>query len=360
LRKIVVTNAGRGAAINFCRSIRLSPEPIEIIGLEQSKYSIQNAEADKKILCPSVTSEHYFDFLKYVIDETKADFLYPSKTNDELWLISKRRHELNIKTFLPDDNAIRLYEDKFKTYELLRNAGIKVPETMLISNESDIEKALSKFPKGIWLRAIKGCGGKGSIPTDSFSMAREWINRFNGWSNFTASEILSDKTATWSGLWKDGELIVSQIRKRLYWEFSYLSPSGVTGITGAQVTEEDPLIDDLAIKSIKAITDKPHGIVSVDFTYDFSGIPNPTEIQASRFYTSSYFMAKAGLNLPYLLVKIALGEEIPKYEKKFSPLENGLVWIKYVDCEPILTTTREVNIYEEELQEWCCTNHKLI
>lgn len=352
MKKVIVTNAGRGPAINFCRSLRLAPEKYEIIGLEQSKYSILNAEVDQRYLCPDANSPEYLPFLREIIDRTKADVLYPSKTNDELWLISKNRESLNIKTFLPDDSMIQLYEDKFKTYKILKDNGIKVPKTLIINNHEDLKLAFETFPEGIWLRAIKGCGGKGSLPTNDYDLAKAWINRFNGWGIFTASEILSKKTATWIGIWYHGELIVSQIRERLYWEYSNLAPSGVTGITGAQVTKKSPLIDEIALKSIKAINPVPHGIVAVDFTYDSNDIPNPTEIQASRFYTSTYFLTKAGLNLPYLFVKLALGEDVPVYNDKFSPLKENLLWVKFVDCLPQLSSLEEVENYESELRKW--------
>lgn len=354
MRKIIVTNAGRGAGINFCRSLRLAPEDYEIIGLEDNKYSIMNAEADVKILSPNVSNPHYLDFINEIIDRTNADFLYPSKTNDELWTISKHRDELNIKTFLPDDHIINIYEDKFKTYELMKQNGIKVIDTILVNNKEELKDFINKYKK-IWLRAIKGCGGKGSISTDNLDFAVNWIDNFNGWGNFTAAEVLSSKTATWSAIWNNGELIVSQIRERQYWEFGYLSLSGVTGITGAQITKKDKLLDELAISCIKAIDKKPHGIVSVDFCYDFDGVPNPTEIQASRFYTSSFFMARAGLNLPHIMIKTAFGEN-QIIENKFSPLPENLMWIKYVDCEPVLTTVEEVEKNVTCLDELMKTN----
>lgn len=355
-KKVMVTNAGRGTAINYCRSLRLANEDIEIIGIDNNKFSIFNAEADKKILCPDADSEDYLPFLKDQIEKTGANFLYPSKTNDELFIISEHREELEkmgVKIYLPRKEDIEIYENKFSTFEILSREGISVPETMLLNDENDLKKALELFPDGIWLRAIQGCGGKGSVPTDNFDYAKAWINNFNGWGNFTASRILGKRTATWSGLWKDGELIVSQVRKRFYWEFSYLSPSGVTGITGAQMTERDQVLDEFAVKAIKAVSAKPHGIVAVDFTYDNDEInPYITEIQASRFYTSSYFMAKAGLNLPYIMLKMAFDEELPVFENKFSPLPDGLVWIKYVDCLPFLTTIEEINKNENELEMW--------
>lgn len=350
MKKIIVTNAGRGAAINFCRSLRLVPEEYYIIGLEDNKYSIMNVEADETYLSPSVESPYYLEFLKEIISRTGADFLYASKTNEELWTISRHRDELDIKTFLPEDDIIDVYEDKFKTYELMKKKGIKLPDTILVTDKDILKKFMDKYGE-IWLRAIKGCGGKGSISTDNFEFAVNWIDNFNGWGNFTAAELLSKKTATWSGIWNNGELIVSQIRERKYWEFSYLSLSGVTGITGAQITRKDKELDELAIKCINAIHSKPHGIVSVDFCYDFNGVPNPTEIQASRFYTSSYFMAKAGLNLPHIMLKTAFGEEIDEINEKFSPLPENLLWIKYVDCEPVLTTVDEIEKNVKVLEE---------
>lgn len=341
MKKIIVTNAGRGAGINFCRSLRLIPNEYYIIGLEDNKYSLLNAEADEKYLSPSAESPYYLDFIKEIIEKTQADFLYPSKTNNELWLIAEHRDELNIKTFLPNNETINIYEDKFKTYELMRKNEIKLPDTVLVTDKTVLKNFMNEYGR-VWLRAIKGCGGKGSISTDNYEFAVKWIDNFKGWGYFTAAELLTQKTATWSAVWNHGELIVSQIRERKYWEFNYLSLSGVTGITGAQITKKDKELDDLAIRCIKSVTDCPHGIVSVDFCYDFNDVPNPTEIQASRFYTSSYFMAKAGLNLPHIMLKIAFGEKIDAIENKYSPLPENLMWIKYVDCEPVLTTVTEV------------------
>lgn len=350
MKKVIVINAGRGAGINFCRSLRLVPDEYYIIGLEDNKYSLMNVEADEKYLSPGVNKPYYLDFLKEIINKTNADFLYPSKTNEELWVIARHREELNIKTFLPDTNVIDIYEDKFKTYELMKKNEIKLPDTIIVTNKYVLKDFIDTYGT-VWLRAIKGCGGKGSISTSNYEFAVNWIDNFDGWGQFTAAELLTKKTATWSAIWNQGELIISQIRERKYWEFSYLALSGVTGITGAQITKKDSFLDELAIKCIKSITDCPHGIVSVDFCYDKDGIPNPTEIQASRFYTSSYFMAKAGLNLPHIMIRTAFGEKIEDFKDKFSPLPENLMWIKYIDCEPLLTTVEDVEKNVIELQK---------
>ena len=350
MKRILVTDAGRGAGINFCRSIRLAPEKYEIIALESNPYSIMHADADRKFLSPNPEDACYIDFLKEVVDKEKIDFVYPSKTNESLWKISKHRDEIHATTFLPSDDKIKIYENKFFTNELLKNNGIRVADTVLLRSTEDLLSFMNKYHK-IWLRATIGCGGKGSISTDSYDFAKAWIDRYHGWGTFTASEVLTTRTVTWSAIWNNGELVVSQIRERKYWEFSYLSPSGVTGITGAQVTRKDSFIDNLAIECIKTIDPHPHGIISVDFCYDNEGIPNPTEIQASRFFTSTYFMAVAGLNLPYILLKTAFKESV-EISSKFSPLEEGLMWIKYVDCTPIFTTEKIIEKNKKSFEKF--------
>jgi carbamoyl-phosphate synthase large subunit len=122
-----------------------------------------------------------------------------------------------------------------------------------------------------------------------------------------------------------------------------MSPSGVTGITKVCETVSDPVVDDIAIKSIKAITSVPNGIFGVDMTYDRNGIPNPTEINISRFFTTIQFFAEAGLNMPKIVKDIVLYNKFPNLDKPLNPLPDGLLWLRAMDALPILTTQREMD-----------------
>ena len=85
---------------------------------------------------------------------------------------------------------------------------------------------------------------------------------------------------------------------------------------------------------------EPHGIFSVDLTYGSDGVPNPTEINIGRFFTTHLFFTAAGLNMPEIAVRLAFGEEPPALERTINPLKPGLVWIRGVDKEPVLTDAR--------------------
>lgn len=356
MSRILVTSAGRSPALNFCRSLRLSGEDIFILGIDTNKYSILWAEADEKLVVPSCDHPNYIQILNGLIDKYKIDYIYPSKSDRELMLISENREKIKAKVFLPYKQDVRLFEDKWETYKRLKELNIvRLPETHLIYDENQLRIEMKKLSKDwteeIWIRRIYGSGGAGSIATNDFELARAWINRHDGWGKFSISKKLTKKTLTWSALWKDGELITYQIRERLYWEFADRAPSGVTGITGGQHTIQDKNIDILSEKIVRSLSEKPNGVIGIDFTRDENGQIYLTEVQASRLYTSTNFMAKCGLNLPYILYKLALDKEITPEERNVK-IDENLVWLKYVENFPMLTTTQIINDsvhYSEEI-----------
>ena len=121
-----------------------------------------------------------------------------------------------------------------------------------------------------------------------------------------------------------------------------MAPSGVTGITKVCETVTDELVDKVAQKSIYAVSEKPHGIFGVDMTYDKNGVPNPTEINISRFFTTIEFFAEAGLNMPLIFRDLVLEKKYPQSIPLINPLEAGLLWLRSLDERPILTNKEEM------------------
>jgi hypothetical protein len=65
----------------------------------------------------------------------------------------------------------------------------------------------------------------------------------------------------------------------------------------------------------------------------------PTEINPGRYFTTSYFFSYAGkelkiwyANMPYVELKLALGEQLPNDIKQYNILPAGLHWIRHIDC----------------------------
>ena len=185
-----------------------------------------------------------------------------------------------------------------------------------------------------------GCGtsggraGNGSIATDSYEFAKLWIERYQGWGQFTAAEVLSSETATWTGLYHEGDVRADQGRKRLQWGYSRNQPSGVSGITGVGETYTSADLTDTAMRAVALIDKAPHGLYGVDCVRNwYDNTWNPTEINIGRFHTTvSEFFATAGLNLPNLYCRLFFGEPVGSQKN----LRDGIKWIRLMDRTPVM------------------------
>jgi carbamoyl-phosphate synthase large subunit len=349
MKRILITGAGGAPSTNFVRSLRRASEPFHLIGTDSDKYYLQRAEVDERYLMPKCGAPEYLPLLNALIEETGADLLV-AQPDVEIEVLSERRHEVRTRLCLPAAETVRTCMSKYASYERWREHGLKVPRTMLIDTPEDLRRCFEQFGPKIWVREVKGAFGKGSLPTDRYEQARAWIDFHQGWGRFTGAECLEPDSVTWQSIWWQGELIVAQGRRRLYWEFANRTPSGVTGLTGAGVTVSDPVVGDVARRAIFAIDGCPHGIFSVDLTNDREGVPNPTEINIGRFFTTHLFFSAAGLNMPYIFVKLTLGEAVDLPARRVNPLPPGLVWVRGMDIEPVLTRVEEVERAVQELE----------
>lgn len=346
MKRILVTGAGGSPSANFIRSLRAADEEYYIVGTDADKYYLQRAEVDVRYLAPLANDPKYIDFLNYIIEKEQIEFVH-AQNDVEVGFLSENREKLNAKTFFPAKETVKILQDKFESFKLWEKAGIKVPKTKLIeSRDTDLGALLDEMGGSMWIRAISGAGGRGSLPVYDVKSAKNWLDfqeKNGSWSgNFTVSELLEPETVTWMSLWKDGELVVAQGRKRLYWELSKISPSGVTGATGTGVTYSSEELDDIARRAVLAVDEKPDGLFGVDMAYDKNGIPNPTEINIGRFFTTHEFFTQAGLNMPEMFVKLGYGETVPKLENNTNPLPDNLVWVRGMDFEPVLSDMKTV------------------
>ncbi len=349
MKKIIITGAGGAPSLGFCRSLNDADTNYEIIGVDCNKYHLSLAEVDHKYLVPPVDDPSYIEVLNHIIEKHQVDFLH-SQPDVEIEFLSNHREKIKAKMNFPSKESVSICADKWKSYNKWKSAGIKVPKTLFIQNIKDLSNAFKYLGRNIWLRSIKGAGGKGSLPTSDFKEACAWIDFCDGYGSFNAAERLSGRTTTWSSIWNNGHLIAAQTRERLYWEYSNNSFSGVTGLTGTGITVDDKRVTDIALASILAIDPVPNGIFSVDMTYDFDGVPNPTEINIARFFTTHYFFTCAGINFPDIFVRMSLGLPIKKLKKKINPLPEGLAWVRGMDTKPILVNLSHFSQLEKELE----------
>jgi hypothetical protein len=348
--RVMVAGAGGSAAIGFCRSLRSADSRYELIGLDADKYHLSLAETDHRYLVPVATDPDYLPILNWIAREHCADFLH-CQPDAEVQFASSQRAQLSVKTNFPAEETVQICLDKYRSYERWCGAGIRVPETRLIADRAGLQDAFRELGPRLWLRNTRGAAGKGALPTSDFTEAVAWLDFCKGWGEFSAAQCLTDETVTWQSIWEHGELLLAQTRLRKYWEFGNRSPSGVTGLTGTGVTMSDAFIDALAQQCIRSVDAQPNGIFSVDFTYDADGVPNPTEINIGRFFTTHQFFSAAGVNFPDIFVKRSLGLDVALPHRTINPLQDGLAWVRGLDSRPVLTTEAHFAASEQQREE---------
>lgn len=348
MKKILIAGCGGAPSEGVVNSLLRSAREEEIIGMGSEPTDLYLSSTKRKYIIPYADSKDYPSALQKILLKEKPDLVH-FQNDLEIFEASKLRNDIiatGTKLFMPTHEVIDTCVNKYKSYIKWKEAGIRVAENQMISTETELKKAFETLGNNegkIWLRASSiGGGGKGALPTSDFEFAKRWIDRFNGWGEFVAAEMLTPDTVTWLSIWFEGELVVAQTRIRKGWTHGNRTLSGVTGVTKVGQTFSDEKVNTVAIDSINAIDSKPHGIYGVDMAYDNAGVPNPTEINISRFFTTVLFFTEAGLNMPEIFKDIILYNEFPSLFKKINPLPDGLMWLRGMDTNPKLTTEQEI------------------
>lgn len=345
--KILIAGAGGAPSEGVIHSL-LKGGSEEIIGMGSEVSDLVLSAATKKYHVPYANAPEYKQALLAILRREKPDLVH-FQNDLEIFHASLLRSEIEAtgtRLFMPAHEVIDTCVHKHKTYLKFKAHGLKVPTNVLIENETQLRQAfhdLGDDSGTIWLRSTAiGGGGKGALPTNDFAFAKGWIQRFSGWGSFAAASMLTSDSVTWLSIWHEGDLVVAQTRARKGWMHGNRTLSGVTGVTKVGQTHSDDRVNEIATNAVKAVTSKPHGIFGVDLTYDKQGVPNPTEINVSRFFTTILFFTEAGLNMPRIFKDLALYGKFPKLQRRLNPLPDGLMWFRGVDTKPKLVRPGEL------------------
>lgn len=354
MKRILLLGCGGAPAYNFLEALKISEYDSDssrfkqyiryfIVGADINPYHLALTEPDKKILVLPVDKRHSTKKMNRIIEEYKIEFIHAQPDIEVKW-ISDHRDELDAKVCLPPKEVVDICQDKLRSWEIWDTSDITVPDTVEVEDHDtdDIKYLQDEFGLPFWLRATQGAGGRGSTLCEDIYTAINWIyywrSRKVNWQ-FIAQEYLPGRNFAWQSLWQDGELITSQGRERLEYIYPFLAPSRITGTPVVARTIHNEHVNQIATKAVLAIDPHAHGIYSVDLKEDKNGIPNPTEINVGRFFTTNLFTTLAAhklhipnANIQELYLKVAYNELIPNNVKQYNPIPPDIFYIRHIDC----------------------------
>ncbi len=351
MKRVLCTGAGGPAGINFVKSLSLGPESLYIVGTEASEFYLHTMPTQKGYLVPRAKSSNYIDKINEIIGKEKIEFLH-AQPDIEVEVVSEQREKIEAPVFLPSKKAVKACQDKLESARVWKKKDVPVAKTVVVNDEKDVDRAFEELGSPIWIRATHGAGGRGSTPADNKQTAVSWIKYWKSrkvdWE-FIAQEMLPGRNIAFHSLWKDGELVTSMARERIEYIYAYLAPSGVMGTPAVQRTVHDDRVNKISTDAVLAIDSNFSGIASVDLKENKEGVPCVTEINPGRMFTTSFFFSYASqtlfkdyrINIPYLYMKLAFKETIPKLEK-YNALPADVYWIRHMDTPGRLVKDNKV------------------
>jgi biotin carboxylase len=347
---VLVLGAGGSAAANVIDALRRADHHYRTVGADASPVKLHLSAADERIVVPRADDPGYVEAIRCVVERYACDIVHPQPDPDVI-AIGAARDEIGARTYMPPQDVLLLAGDKSRFADQMRSAGVTVPTTAnydTLSSVIEVTDALLTEHERVWVRARTGAGGRASLPVRSGRQADAWIRWWieeKGMraTDFMASEMLPGREFAYQSVWENGELVAGQARQRVEYLYGHLTPSGQTSTPSVARTVDEPAVDDLAIRSIRALDPNPCGAYCVDIKESASGVANVTEINAGRFFTTSNFFAAAGLNMPDMLMRCALGEQ--PTPRGSSPLPADLYWIRMVDMGFVLVPGAELETF---------------
>ncbi len=344
-KRVLVPGAGGPGAVNLTRGLKMAPEPIFTVGCDASPYYLQLALTDVKARVPRARDEDaYVAAIAELVERHRLNFVYPNSSL-EMMVLTRRAAEIPARMLVPSLETQEVAASKWLTWRRWEAAGIPIPHTVPIDSPDDVHRAFELIPtRPIWFRGAgipgRGVGGA-ALPCTAPIQALGWIDFYDGYGSFIASEYLPGENLTFLAILRHGRLVTSQGRERDAYVLPHVSPSGITGAPAICHTVHRDDLNDLGLRAILAVDPAFDGAAFVDFKGAADGRILPTEINAGRFGTTHHFYTAAGVNFPWMLLKLAFDEEIPALPA-FNALPPDLYWIRTLDAGPVLTTKAEI------------------
>jgi hypothetical protein len=323
-------------------------EPVHIIGVDAGDYYIHANDLDERHIVPRGDSPDYLPVLRDVIAQTRPDMVWPLHESEMLAVAADPG--LGARTFLPPHGALLVCQDKARAYEAFKASGVPVPESYLVGTRGDLAAAFESLGGDVWLRATRGTGGTGALAATDLAAAERWIELNDGWGRFTVAERLTGGTYCWESVWKHGELVAGQRRRRII--HAVLGSPGGSAYARSVFTMIAPdLVEETAIAAVRAVMPEPHGILSVDLTGDRNDIPKVTEINAGRFMSSGVlYWHEHGPNFAGIALRAAFDEDIGIPAPVIDPMPTGLLMVMGINAAPTFFKAPEYEATQEEYQ----------
>lgn len=260
---------------------------------------------------PQKDPEDYLQKIESLISKYEASIIFPIHENSLILFsqpkVRERLERLNVEIPIPDYSSLQKVIDKYEIIKIASSIGITVPRTYFINDLVELKEIADEinYPAIIKIRIEKdippGPNNRYKIVNNPRECI-EWYKILHEKSPFPiVQEIIEGDGYGFFALFdksSEPKAIFCHHRLREY------------PITGGPSTlcesVYEPRIIDIGIKLLKNL--KWYGVAMVEFKWNKVNEPVLMEINP-RFWGSTPLAIESGVDFPYLLFKLAIGEK---------------------------------------------------
>lgn len=332
---VLMTGAGAPGASGIIKSFRsVADREIRIVGVDMDPEAYGFALVDEQYTVPPGGSDEYLDRMVEIADREAPDVLLPL-TTPELQPLAANRDRFDAAVMVSEPDRLTVANDKGKLYEFLTSEGFdSAPAYRRVDTKAGFLTAVEDlgYPKSpVCFKPPVASGMRGfRILDDSDDKLGRLLEEKPDTAVTTLEEVVPILTSADSF----PELAVMEYLPGEEYSVDLLAMGETVGPviprsrkrTRAGISFEGVVEhkEDL----IEAATDLSRRLgleynINVQFKYDANGQPKVIEVNP-RVAGTVIMCVGAGANMPYLGVKYALGESIPRVD-----IEWGTRMVRY-------------------------------
>jgi D-aspartate ligase len=301
---------------------------IEVVAGDAYKHSISfySKYCSQSFLYPVPQKEEMFiNSLYQMVKNTKSEVLFPGH-DDTVHLISKHKETFEAITAVsvPDIGVLIKAFDKYLSMKSAEKIGIPIPETYSVENENELKKLSKEVEYPFVVKPNLQNLGYGAHGVTYAHTIDELIHTYERTKKEFGSCIIqefipggSEQMRMVNALFDKNSNPIAVFTARKYRTHPVRGGSTTFG-----ESTWDPKLAELGMKLLKAW--RWYGVAEIEFKLD----PRDGELKLievnPRFWTYIDLPIACGIDFPYLLYKIAIGENV-------APIKKYRIGVKFVN-----------------------------
>jgi predicted ATP-grasp superfamily ATP-dependent carboligase len=316
-RRVLVLDANQRSALATTRS--LGRRGLVVVAADETRRTLAGASryCRETMVYPSPSADGvaFVKAFKRECGRRRIDVVLPMSDLTTRLLLAHREEFGDVRIPCPSLDAFDAVTDKWELYARARELDIPMPRTALVRSRAELAEAVAGMALPLVVKPPRSrmmSGGHWVAPPVRYARSLEELDRILAGEGgiddhpFLVQEYVSGRGQGVFGLYAAGKVVTFFGHRRLREK----PPSGGVSVLSESAPVE-PRLREISQRLLDSVG--WHGVAMVEFKVTPAGSPYLIEVNG-RFWGSLQLAIDAGVDFPWLLYRVALGEPVEPVE----------------------------------------------